>query len=59
MFLDSGKCLDAKMCFWFLGRVFDSGKCFWILGRVVDPGKCLDFGTCFGFWEVFCPHEPP
>ena len=60
MFLDSGKCfgfwdvfLDSGMCFWILGSVLDSGMCFWILGSV------LDSGTCFGFWEVFCPYEPP
>ena len=37
----------------FLGSVLDSGTCFWILGRVLDSGRC------FGFWEVFCPYEPP
>ena len=26
---------------------------FWILGSV------LDYVTYVGFWEVFCPYEPP
>ena len=53
MFWILGRVLVSGKCFWILGSVLDSGKCFWILGRVLDSGKC------FGFWDVFCPYEPP
>ena len=49
--------------------LLDSGKCL-ILGSVLDSGGGVGsafgfrdvffvFGTCFRFWEVFCPYVPP
>ena len=50
----------VRDAFGFLDVFLDSGKCFWILRRVLDSGEVfLDSGMCFGFWEVFCPYEPP
>ena len=39
--------------FWILGSVLDSGECFWFLGH----NFILDFGKCFGFWDVFFNSE--
>ena len=57
VFLVFGKCFGLHCV---LEVFLDSGKCFWILRRVLDSGEVfLDSGMCFGFWEVFCPYEPP